>query len=47
MANPLEKDKITLQDLLNSGMGGTITLMLCDCKGFWAYDNRESLDQGK
>ncbi|ORY26412.1 EF-hand [Rhizoclosmatium globosum] len=44
MANPKVGDKITLEDLLKCGVGGTITTILTDCRGFWAYDNRESLE---
>ncbi|KAJ3247919.1 Serine/threonine-protein phosphatase 2A regulatory subunit B'' subunit gamma [Chytriomyces hyalinus] len=42
MASPKCGSYITLNDLLASGIGGTITTILSDCRGFWAYDNRES-----
>ncbi|KAJ3074858.1 hypothetical protein HDU98_010038 [Podochytrium sp. JEL0797] len=44
MANPTNPERITLDDLLKCGVGGTITTILTDCRGFWAYDNRESLE---
>ncbi|KAJ3016745.1 UNVERIFIED_CONTAM: hypothetical protein HDU68_012040 [Siphonaria sp. JEL0065] len=44
MANPRIPDRIALDDLLKCGVGGTFTTILTDCRGFWAYDNRESLE---
>lgn len=46
MANPSIPTGITLQDLIKSGVGGTIVNILSDCRGFWAYDNRENIDPG-
>ncbi|KAJ3193242.1 hypothetical protein HK101_005178 [Irineochytrium annulatum] len=47
MANPKNPRRITLDDLLKCGVGGTIINILSDVRGFWAYDNRESVDPGK
>ncbi|KAJ3029836.1 Serine/threonine-protein phosphatase 2A regulatory subunit B'' subunit gamma [Rhizophlyctis rosea] len=41
MAHPKDTSIITLQDLLECGVGGTIVNILSDTRGFWAYDNRE------
>ncbi|KAI9363386.1 hypothetical protein DFJ73DRAFT_510557 [Zopfochytrium polystomum] len=46
MANPATPNKITLNDLLKCGVGGTIVNILTDCRGFWTYDNRENIDPG-
>uniref|UniRef100_A0AAY4BBD4 Serine/threonine-protein phosphatase 2A regulatory subunit B'' subunit gamma n=1 Tax=Denticeps clupeoides TaxID=299321 RepID=A0AAY4BBD4_9TELE len=35
--------KITLQDLVNSSQGDTVTSILIDLNGFWTYENREVL----
>jgi len=35
----------TFSDLVKSGQGHVVFSMLCDCGGFWNYDNRESLMQ--
>lgn len=52
MANPADPEKITLngthfyyliEDLLQSGVGGTIISILIDCRGFHSYDSRESM----
>ncbi|KAJ3346997.1 hypothetical protein HDU91_006912 [Kappamyces sp. JEL0680] len=40
MANPAQKDIITLKDLQKSGVGGTIINMLIDFLGWHAYDSR-------
>ncbi|KAI8848983.1 putative rhabdomyosarcoma antigen Mu-RMS-40.6c [Chytridium lagenaria] len=44
MANPKNSRCIALEDLLKCGVGGTIVNILSDCRGFWQYDNRESVD---
>ncbi|KAJ1556122.1 hypothetical protein HK405_006739, partial [Cladochytrium tenue] len=44
MARPEIPDRITINDLLSCGVGGTIISILTDCRGFWAYDNRENID---
>ena len=38
-----EKDGITLQDLIDSGMGGTFVSVLTDVQGFMLYEQRETL----
>ncbi|GBG30910.1 Serine/threonine-protein phosphatase 2A regulatory subunit B'' subunit gamma [Hondaea fermentalgiana] len=43
MCNPRDPCRITLADLVRSGIGDTIVTMLTDLSGFWAYDNREHL----
>lgn len=43
MCNPKDPSRITLADLVRSGVGDTIVTMLTDLSGFWAYDNREHL----
>eukprot|EP01084_Bolivina_argentea_P282150 482921_1 len=43
MVNPKNQQKITKQDLINSKMFSTVVSILTDAKGFWEYDNRESL----
>merc|ERR1719445_534353 len=43
MVHPKDETKITKQDLINSKMAGTVIDILTDVKGFWEYDNRESL----
>uniref|UniRef100_A0A2K5P8S4 Serine/threonine-protein phosphatase 2A regulatory subunit B'' subunit gamma n=1 Tax=Cebus imitator TaxID=2715852 RepID=A0A2K5P8S4_CEBIM len=35
--------KISLQDLINSNQGDTVTTILIDLNGFWTYENREAL----
>ncbi|KAJ3047577.1 Serine/threonine-protein phosphatase 2A regulatory subunit B'' subunit gamma [Rhizophlyctis rosea] len=44
MAHPADPDIISLQDLLDCGVGGTIVNILSDTRGFWNYDNREPGD---
>jgi serine/threonine-protein phosphatase 2A regulatory subunit B'' len=46
MVKPKRKDRITLKDLIDSGVGHTIVSILIDVNGFWAYDNRETLIAG-
>lgn len=41
MANPKDPSRISLKDLLASGVGGTIISILCDVRGFWQYENKE------
>lgn len=43
MVSPREPGKITLEDLLRSGVGHTVVSLLSDCNGFLAYENRESI----
>lgn len=43
MVKPRDPYKITLQDLVNSGQGETVTSILIDLNGFWTYENREVL----
>lgn len=45
MVKPEDPYKITLQDLVNSGQGETVTSILIDLNGFWTYENRELLVQ--
>ena len=42
MAKPKLPNAITLEDLLNCGVGDVITSMLIDAKAFYEYDQRES-----
>lgn len=43
MVKPKDPYKITLQDLVTSGQGDTVTSILIDLNGFWTYENREVL----
>lgn len=43
MVKPKDPCKITLQDLVNSCQGDTVTSILIDLNGFWTYENREVL----
>lgn len=43
MVKPEHPYKITLQDLIRSGQGGTVVRILIDLNEFWAYENREML----
>lgn len=43
MVKPKDPYKITLQDLVNSSQGDTVTSILIDLNGFWTYENREVL----
>uniref|UniRef100_A0A7S2R8D6 Serine/threonine-protein phosphatase 2A regulatory subunit B'' subunit gamma n=1 Tax=Mucochytrium quahogii TaxID=96639 RepID=A0A7S2R8D6_9STRA len=43
MCKPAHPARISLQDLIECGVGDTIVTMLTDLSGFWAYDNREHL----
>ncbi|XP_019624091.1 PREDICTED: serine/threonine-protein phosphatase 2A regulatory subunit B'' subunit gamma-like isoform X1 [Branchiostoma belcheri] len=45
MVKPADPLKITLQDLINSSQGETVTNILIDLNGFWTYENREVLVQ--
>ena len=45
MAGVTEAGGITLADLVRCGQGHTIVSLLLNAKGFWKYDNRESLLQ--
>uniref|UniRef100_A0A3Q3DAT2 Serine/threonine-protein phosphatase 2A regulatory subunit B'' subunit gamma n=1 Tax=Hippocampus comes TaxID=109280 RepID=A0A3Q3DAT2_HIPCM len=42
MVKPKDPYKITLQDLVNSCQGDTVTSILIDFNGFWTYENREA-----
>ena len=37
-----DNTKITVADLQACGVGGTVTSMLTEMRGFWAYENREA-----
>ena len=41
MVKPADPLRITLQDLISSGQGGTVVSILIDLNGFWTYENRE------
>ncbi|EDO46756.1 predicted protein [Nematostella vectensis] len=41
MVKPVDPYRITLQDLINSGQGETVSSILIDLNGFWSYENRE------
>ncbi|XP_032882334.1 serine/threonine-protein phosphatase 2A regulatory subunit B'' subunit gamma [Amblyraja radiata] len=43
MVKPKDPYKITLQDLISSGQGDTVSSILIDLNGFWTYENREVL----
>uniref|UniRef100_A0A8C5BAK1 Protein phosphatase 2, regulatory subunit B'', gamma n=1 Tax=Gadus morhua TaxID=8049 RepID=A0A8C5BAK1_GADMO len=43
MVKPKDPYKITLQDLVNSCQGDTVSSILIDLNGFWTYENREVL----
>ena len=43
MVHPKDDERITKQDLIDSKMFGTVIDVLTDVKGFWEYDNRESM----
>jgi len=43
MVHPNDVDKITKRDLLRSKMYHTVIDILTDVKGFWEYENRESI----
>lgn len=43
MVKPKNPYKISLQDLINSSQGDTVTSILIDLNGFWTYENREVL----
>jgi len=44
MVKPKDPLRITFDDLYQSNVGHTIVSMLIDVNGFWAYDNRESMN---
>ncbi|KAI8823147.1 uncharacterized protein EV422DRAFT_523540 [Fimicolochytrium jonesii] len=46
MVNPSDPRRITLDDLLACGVGGTVVKMLSDIEGFLAYETRENVDPG-
>ena len=41
MVKPADPLRITLQDLISIGQGGTVVSILIDLNGFWTYENRE------
>ena len=41
MVKPADPTKITIDDLIRSGQGETVTNILIDLNGFWNYENRE------
>ncbi|KAL5037644.1 hypothetical protein RTP6_005045 [Batrachochytrium dendrobatidis] len=41
MAHPKDLTRITLQDLIECGMGGTFISILCDCNGLQTYESRD------
>ena len=43
MVKPAAAGRLTLPDLLASGMGSTVVAILADVGAFYAYENRESL----
>ncbi|XP_074146784.1 serine/threonine-protein phosphatase 2A regulatory subunit B'' subunit gamma isoform X3 [Sminthopsis crassicaudata] len=43
MVKPKDPLKISLQDLISSNQGDTVTTILIDLNGFWTYENREAL----
>ncbi|KAM5279923.1 serine/threonine-protein phosphatase 2A regulatory subunit B'' subunit gamma-like [Ctenodactylus gundi] len=43
MVKPKDPLKISLEDLINSNQGDTVTTILTDLNGFWTYENREAL----
>lgn len=43
MVKPRDPCRITLQDLVNSCQGDTVSSILIDLNGFWTYENREVL----
>mmetsp|Transcript_26718 Transcript_26718/g.75056 ORF Transcript_26718/g.75056 Transcript_26718/m.75056 type:complete len:460 (-) Transcript_26718:344-1723(-) len=45
MVKPEDELAITLQELIDCKVGGTVTTMMADMRVFWEYDNRESLMQ--
>jgi len=47
MVKPKDPLAITLQELIECKVGGTIVTMMADVAVFWNYDNRESLMQSE
>ncbi|XP_033120249.1 serine/threonine-protein phosphatase 2A regulatory subunit B'' subunit gamma-like [Anneissia japonica] len=43
MVKPADPLRITLQDLIQSSQGETVSSILIDLNGFWTYENREVL----
>lgn len=43
MIKPKDPTKITLKDIIHSGMGRTFMSILIDVNGFWSYECRETL----
>lgn len=42
MVKPLNPNRITLKDIIHSGMGHTVVNILIDVNGFWSYEFRET-----
>lgn len=43
MVKPLNPNRITLNDIIRSGMGHTLVNILIDVNGFWSYEFRETI----
>ncbi|XP_050529948.1 serine/threonine-protein phosphatase 2A regulatory subunit B'' subunit gamma-like [Daktulosphaira vitifoliae] len=43
MIKPEQPDRITLKDIVRSGMGQTLVNILVDVNGFWSYEFRETI----
>lgn len=43
MIKPEQPDRITLNDIVRSGMGQTLVNILVDVNGFWSYEFRETI----
>lgn len=44
MIKPQDPNKITLKDIIRSGMGHIFVNILIDVNGFWSYEFRETLE---
>lgn len=44
MIKPQNPYKITLKDIIRSGMGHIFVNILIDVNGFWSYEFRETLE---
>lgn len=43
MINPVDPDRITMDDLIRSNYASTVIAILIDVNAFWKYENRENL----
>ena len=43
MVKPKDTLKISLQNLINSNQGDTVTTILINLNGFWTYENRKAI----